>query len=527
MKIVVPMAGSGDRFTRAGYKDPKPLIQIDGKPMIEHVVNMFPGERDFVFICSKEHLTQTGLRSVLTSLMPTGRIVGIDRHKLGPVHSVLQAQDYIEDDEEVFVSYCDYSAYWDYKHFLSLMHAQGYAGCITAYKGFHPHSLGNTYYAYMRHDDDNCMLEIKEKGCFTNNRMNEYASAGGYYFAKGDHVKKYFKELMDRGIAVNGEYYISMVYNLLRESGLKKIFVYELERFLQWGTPEDLEEYKCWSGYFNNSVNKQSSLRPNPGTNLIPMAGEGKRFLQNGYRLPKPMIPVDNEAMITRAVRSLPPAERWVFVCRREHVENYGIDNLLRKDVGGNCETITVDRVTEGQACTCLLAEPLLDMDKPLLIGACDCGTVWDEGRYADLLNDPRVDCIVWTFRNHVSSRRNPEMYGWVSVDGEFAKGVSVKVPISKTPEKDHAIVGVFYFRKARYFVEAARALIKKDCRINNEFYVDSCINELIGVGLKVAVFEVERYICWGTPNDVKTYEYWASYFRKIGDRNKKSIRRV
>ena len=103
MKIVVPMAGTGLRFSTAGFKEIKPLINIDGKPMIEHVCNMFPGEEDFIFVCRKDYLENTGLRDVLLSIRPRSEIVEISQKTLGPVHTAIFAEDLIGDDEEVIV----------------------------------------------------------------------------------------------------------------------------------------------------------------------------------------------------------------------------------------------------------------------------------------------------------------------------------------------------------------------------------------------------------------------------------------
>jgi len=109
--------------------------------------------------------------------------------------------------------------------------------------------MGKGFYAGMRSDDQNNMLEIREKHSFTENKMDSYQSAGSYYFSKGAYIKKYFQLLMDQDININGEYYVSSVYQLMREDRLN-IHIYELDHFLQWGTPEDMEEYLYWSEYF-------------------------------------------------------------------------------------------------------------------------------------------------------------------------------------------------------------------------------------------------------------------------------------
>ncbi len=249
MKIVIPMGGRGERYIRAGYKNIKPLIEVDGRPIIEHVINMFPGEDGFIFICNDDHLRTTNLRDVLSCLKPKGIILPSEPHKLGPVHTVLQAIDSIDGEEAVIVNYCDFSVYWDYSDFKATVENNACDGCVTGYKGFHPHLLAEGFYAGMLTDSSNNMLQIKEKYSFTENKMDSYQSSGTYYFRKGKYVKQYFKELVERGMRINGEYYISMVYKLMKDAGLD-IYVYELEQFLQWGTPQDLEEYKYWSSYF-------------------------------------------------------------------------------------------------------------------------------------------------------------------------------------------------------------------------------------------------------------------------------------
>ncbi|RJQ17481.1 MAG: capsular biosynthesis protein [Nitrospiraceae bacterium] len=243
------MSGTGQRFLKAGYKDIKPLIPVDGKPVIEHVIGMFPGEKDFIFICNKEHIETTNITDVLQRITPSGTIVPIAPHKLGPVHAVLQAAELICDDGPVLVNYCDFSAWWDYHDFKAAVARNQCDGCVPAYTGFHPHLLAGGFYAGMNVDAQNNMIEIREKYSFTENKMDSFHSSGSYYFRKGAFVKKYFRMLMDKDININGEYYVSMVYQLMKEDDLN-IYVYNLEHFLQWGTPEDLEEYVYWSEYF-------------------------------------------------------------------------------------------------------------------------------------------------------------------------------------------------------------------------------------------------------------------------------------
>ena len=514
MHIIIPMSGTGNRFIEAGYTTPKPLLQIDQKPIIEHVCNLFPGEDKFTFICNSKHLAETNMRQVLQNIKSQSNIVEIPNHKKGPVYAVSLVKDFINDDEEVIINYCDFGTYWDYKDFLKHTRGRKADGAIPSYKGFHPHMLGNTNYAFMR-DKDQWMLEIKEKEPFTDNRMEEYASNGTYYFKKGLYVKKYFEELVKKDIHIKGEYYVSLVFNLLVRDRFK-VSIYKIQHMLQWGTPQDLIEYKSWSKYFTNIIkNKNICFAKRNSFTLIPLAGRGSRFYKLGYKDPKPLIEVSGKPMIIQAANSLPKTQSIIFVTLREHLENYYLKNIL-KDEFQDAKVISLDQVTKGQAITCSLGLKNLNDNSSLLIAATDNGMIFDQKKYLQLIDDEKVDAIIFTFRNHFSSKINPHMYGWVKTDGNNrAINVSVKVPISKNPYDDHAIVGTFWFKKIKYFNEGLRSMIQKDIRINDEFYVDSVMDELIKLGLNVKVFEINDYICWGTPNDYETFKYWQSYFHK------------
>lgn len=245
------MSGTGARFQKAGYTDPKPLIRINNKTIIEHVINLFPGENDFIFICRKEYLETTEMREILLSNKPKAQIIELETSDLGPVYAVSKAFHLIDNNEPVIINYCDFFMDWDYEDFKKTVEKNKCDGAVVAYKGFHPHLLHEeNLYASMRVDENNYMMEIKEKHSFAPNKMDSPQSNGTYYFKKGAYIKKYFRQIMDEKISLNGEYYVSLVYNLLKRDGLD-IYIYDkVPHFLQWGTPEDLEEYKYWSEIF-------------------------------------------------------------------------------------------------------------------------------------------------------------------------------------------------------------------------------------------------------------------------------------
>lgn len=520
MQIVVPMSGFGERFRRAGHVVPKPLIEIDGKPIIAHVIDMFPGEADFTFICNQEHLNEPAyqMEAILKEYCPSGRIVGIPPHKLGPIYAVRQAEHLLAQSEPVVVNYCDFTCYWDWHHFKRYVKETDCEGAIPAYKGFHPHSLGNTNYAYIR-EKNGWIVDIQEKQPFTNDRMGEYASSGTYYFASVAIMSEAFRTVMEQDLNVGGEYYVSLAYKPLFENK-KSIAVYPLQHFIQWGTPEDVAEYESWSKVFHGLIKHPKSAPSNMGSLIIPMAGLGKRFADEGYALTKPLISVSGLPMVAQATLDLPSAVHHVFVLRSDMAGYADVANQLSALYPKAIIRI-IDHVTEGQACTTLIGLDALEEKvgkncSPITIGACDNGSLYEVGSFGKLFLDPSVDVVVWGVRGYPNAIRNPKMFGWIDVIDDQVRSVSVKMPLDK-PASDPIVIGTFTFRRADDFRRALNRLIARDGRINGEFYIDSLINDAIALGLECRLFEVDSYLCWGTPNDLRTFEYWQSCFHKWG----------
>ena len=518
MQIIIPMSGFGERFRRAGYDVPKPLIKIDGKPVIAHVIDMFPGEQEFIFICSQDHLSHPSYRmeSILQKYCPTGRIIGIPAHKLGPIHAVRQVEHLIDLDRPVVVNYCDFACYWDWHHFKQFVAASKCSGAIPAYKGFHPHTLGSTNYAYMR-EANGWLKDIQEKQPYTSNRMEEYASSGTYYFASGRIMSDTFRMTLDQELNVDGEYYVSLAYKPLLAAN-QLVAVYPLQHFMQWGTPEDVAEYNGWSTAFRRLMAGESTVSTPRGSLVIPMAGLGQRFVNEAYSVAKPLILVSGKPMVTQATLDLPAAAHHVFVLRADMPGHQEIsEELKRSYLEGVIQTIP--GVTEGQACTaliglCALEREIGSVPGPLTIGACDNGALYDAKAFKELVDNPEVDVIVWGVRGHANAVRHPEMYGWINAEDGRIRGVSVKTPL-ELPATDPIVLGTFTFRRSEDFRKVIDHLIARDGRVNGEFYIDSCINDAIELGLRCHLFEVDNFLSWGTPNDLRTFEYWQSCFHK------------
>jgi len=236
--------------------------------------------------------------------------------------------------------------------------------------------------------------------------------------------------------------------------------------------------------------------------NLITLAGRGDRFLKGGYEVPKPLIIVNDNFMVYEAVKCLPKCDRYVFVCLREHKEKYNIDEILLNKYP-NSKIVFIDEVTEGQACTAEIGivSAEIDLDEPLLISSCDYGLEWDKDKY----NSLDSDIIVWTTINNESFANDPDSYSWLDVYKETLVKTHVKQKVFDDSYNNHAIVGTFYFKKAKYFLDGLRKIYDGNIKSNGEFYIDNIFNTLSELDIKI--FDVEKYHCWGTPEELKKYE--------------------
>ncbi|HBE04382.1 MAG: hypothetical protein A2096_02285 [Spirochaetes bacterium GWF1_41_5] len=267
------------------------------------------------------------------------------------------------------------------------------------------------------------------------------------------------------------------------------------------------EEHNFWKEVYLKTQNPPAALQ-SPGTCLIPMAGEGARFKDAGFTSAKPLIRAGNEPMIIKSLKCLPAVKKRIFCIRKESIKDDLISSLQK--TAPEISIVPVASLTEGQACTCLLgineATPL----EPLLIAPCDNGMFYNNKKYRDLVSDSKTDIVCWTFTRHRVISEKPSAWGYVRTDSSGrVLEVSVKKPFTDHPFNEHCIIGTFWFKSARLFRETAELLIKKNIRVNNEFYVDSIMGLAAEMGYNVQIFCVDQYISWGKPEDLFTWRRW------------------
>jgi NDP-sugar pyrophosphorylase family protein len=488
---------------------------VDGVPMIARIVDYFPKDARFLFGVNETHAKETRLVSYLKELRPAAEIVVMTPHKDGPIQTVLSCADAIPDEEDVLLNYCDFGVDWSFPDFARWLTEGEFDGAMTAYKGFHPHSLGPTLYAYMRSEGDR-VVEIREKHHFTSNKFDEYASSGLYWFRRGKDLKRLSRELVARGERVNKEFYVSMAMQLLIEQG-GKVGVSPLKHFYQWGTPEDLRDYDEWARALREIEPFLATIeqQPSRAAQVVPMAGRGQRFVDQGYADPKPLIDTAGRPMIEQAIRCLPPPSARVLVAQGEHARDARFKTSVAR-LSGTTRIIELNHVTEGQACTAKLGVVDLDPNMPVLFAPCDTGYVYDVNALLAQEAAGNADLVVWTARGHLPALWRPAMYGWLQTD---AANNVVKVAVKKQidgvpPVEQGVVVGTFWFKDVRTFIQEVDALVQDNDRVNNEFYIDTIARRMVEQGKRVKAFVLGKYIPWGTPEELRTFNYWNDVFR-------------
>ena len=228
---------------------------------------------------------------------------------------------------------------------------------------------------------------------------------------------------------------------------------------------------------------------------LIPMAGAGSRFAQAGYTFPKPLIEVRGKPMIQVVVENLNIEANYIYIVQKEHYEKYNLNYLLSLITPG-CKIVQVDGLTEGAACTTLLAKEFINNDSPLVMANSDQFVEWNSNECMYAFNADAIDGGILTFK-----ATHPKWsYAKLDENG-FVSEVAEKKPIS-----DNATVGIYFWKKGSDYVKYAEQMIAKNIRTNNEFYVCPVFNEAIGDGKKIRVKQIEKMWGIGTPEDLNYF---------------------
>lgn len=245
---------------------------------------------------------------------------------------------------------------------------------------------------------------------------------------------------------------------------------------------------------YNENPKQRIPWRSKSMNILIPMAGAGSRFAEQGYTFPKPLIEVGNKPMIQVVVDNLNIEANYIFIVQKEHYEKYNLETVLNM-VAPGCTIVQTEGITQGAACTTLLAKEYINNEEPLIIANSDQFVEWNSNEVLYAFTTEGVDGGILCFNS-----THPKWSYARLDDSGFVCEVREKQPIST-----NATVGIYYWSRGSVYVASAERMIEKDIRTNNEFYVCPVFNELILDGGKVRVKTIDESGMWGlgTPEDL------------------------
>jgi dTDP-glucose pyrophosphorylase len=231
LNVLIPMAGAGSRFSEAGYTFPKPLIEVNGKPMIQVVVENLNIEANYIFIVQKEHYQKYNLKYMLELIAPGCKIVQTEGITEGAACTTLLAKQHINNDSPLIIANSDQFVEWNSNECMYSFKNSSIDGGILTFKATHPK------WSYAKINNDGLVSEVAEKKVISDN-----ATVGIYYWKHGKDYVKYAEQMIKKDIRTNNEFYVCPVFNEAIQDG-KKIKVQNVREMLGLGTPEDLETF--------------------------------------------------------------------------------------------------------------------------------------------------------------------------------------------------------------------------------------------------------------------------------------------
>ena len=227
------MAGLGLRLAKHGYKEPKPLVQILGKPIVEWAIETIGNEGNFIFCCNKEHIKQYQLDEFLKKKIPNCKIISIDHHTEGTAKTILEAKKLIDNDEELFISDSDHYIQWNKIQFNEKIRTSLIDACVFVFA----EDQNSKDYSYVKVNDLGFVKESAEKI-----PISKTACAGMHYFRKGSDFVKYAEIMIKNNQRFNNEFYVTPVYNELAKSG-KKIITFPILKKWALGSKDEINQF--------------------------------------------------------------------------------------------------------------------------------------------------------------------------------------------------------------------------------------------------------------------------------------------
>ena len=490
MQVLIPISTRSHFFPEEDYFFPKPLIEVEGIPMIVLVVKQLIktlNKANFIFVVEALESGSFPLDHML-KVATAGNLKIVKRagNTSGALCACLLAIDKLDPELPLLISNSDQVIDANLQVLIDgFGEMDGDIGVLT-FDSLHPR------WSYVVKDQANVVAQVVEKKVVSTD-----AVAGIYWFAKAKYFIEAAKKAVINNALTNGQFFISASVNEGILAGLKAVYSsINNQCYHNFYEPSRIEAFRHsrLGSEIRSNINNEGNINI-----VIPAAGLGSRFSAAGWKKPKPFIDVNGVAMLGHVLNNVvTKGSKSILILRSEHMrENASIIDGLKKD--GN-KIVFVDQFTEGTACTVLLARKYFDDDKPLLIANSDQIVNFDVQDFVDDCLQRDLDGSILVFRD---PSKNPK-WSFAKTD-EFGHVIEVA---EKKPISDLATVGIYFFRNGSAFVGGAIDMIAQNDRVNGEFYTCPVYNWLIKSGCKIGVYEVPMSAMHGlgTPEDLNEY---------------------
>ena len=500
MKIIIPMTGRSSRFKKVGLNTPKQFLKVKNKMVIEHILDMYPNEDDINFIVNISDLNNKNLRPYFNKLEKYN-IVEINFQDNGPGAALLESR-LLDTDSRTIINYCDFANIWEWEKVKQKIINEDPDGMVPAYSGLHPHSIYGNDYAFIKSNNEN-IVSIKEKQPFTNDKMSELASTGTYYFKSGYLCKKYIEKVIDKKLFVNNEIYISTPFEEMIKDNLNVTYL-KVDYFFQWGTPEDFKEFKYNLDEVEN-IQSEKTIDLNNVNLVIPAAGEGVRFVNENYLLPKIFLPLIQKPIILNILASFSnQISTKILLLNKLKKESKQLFQNKK-----NVEIIEIENKTKDQAESAAKLINTIENTHPILVHSADC--VLDKN-----LKLPKeiFDIVIFTKSNYRRGFFNYSHYGWVNSKKSKIESFSIK----KKPkyQDSNVISGVFLFRDRNVFNYLYEETRKENLE-GKEMHIDYMVQTALKRNMKVVQLSSEKTAILGTPVEYEIFNYMHHVSQYLG----------
>ena len=463
------------------------MVEVAGFPMIELVIKQLKKQLnnpDFIFVIDQDDARKFSIDRICELIGgPRSRIIERLGETSGALCSCLLAIGALDPRQPLLISNSDQiiTAHLS-GHLEQFTKTDADAGLVT-FESVHPR------WSYVLEDEDNRVAQVFEKKV-----VSRIAVAGLYYFREAQKFLDAAQQAIIKDDNLDGAFFLSSAVNQCILAGADVKFTsIPGSQFHSFYTPSRIDE-------FNSSpVGKamRSSLNAAESVNvIIPAAGEGSRFADAGWKKPKPFIDLDGRPMLDHVIKNVVPAGAGVsLLLRASHIQ--GNPKIVESFESSGANILSVDKLTEGTACTVMLARKIFDNDLPMMVANSDQLVDFDVTDYVTDCIDRGLDGSILVFRD---PSMNPKWsFAKLDKDGLVTE-VAEKNPISQL-----ATVGIYLFTRGRDFVSATADMIAANDRVNGEFYTCPVYNHMIANGARIGVYEVEMDAMsgLGTPDDL------------------------